>query len=763
MEQPQAAAANDEDYFALKIGPKFIEAARQCERNWLWVAQDRGLWRLWWLIYCQTQGIDPGTGEQNANQEIKFIDEEARYMSFRVQLTRVLIQQKLMLAQDERPSFEAVASNNDASSLAKVNMGSKAIDYVLTDAKLEQRASGALESNGYFGAGGLHLSWNYGGGKLVDAQEPDTDPDGNELQMPDPEAGPELSPETGEPVLDEAGEPVPKMKTMMRSVKKRSGAPKIDKLYAWQQCTDPYQEEDHSWVIIKTPVNKYELAAPFKTSDPVKYAAIIGCTIDEDLGDDALFAWGNRNSVSSDIIVLRTLYHRNCEAVEGGRFAQWCQNVGIYGCDEMLPCPLDEGLPWEPVIAGRYFCTAFGYPESSDLLAVQSALNEVMSQTLTLVQKHGNPNTYKRDDVQIDEAAFQAGGAMFDLPPGAKPPETTKYDDMGDAPKFLVEFCQKVMPLMMGLNPTVQGTPEANIQSGTFGVLLVNLAQKFANQMQQAYDFAITGIANKSLELVKKNATNGFWAKVAGISDSPYFEMFKTEDLTDFREVTVKRRNPIMSTLMGRMEIYNATKDLLKPQRAEAMELLLDSRTDAYAENDQSATIRIRKENEQMLRAVGDNFDSMPQDPMMQAEWFKQIAPKVSWSDPWPIECAKHIAERDKLRSQDPPEDPRAYAIWIATINLFDYHTVDHSNVAASNQMPLNMVAGLPIIPVGPNAPPPPEPGGKPGKPGGGGSAKTPASGGSSMAPSSNDPAEPAPPKSPQPPPAAEGAAAGLQ
>jgi hypothetical protein len=702
---PDAAAQplpEQDLYFAKKTGRDFLDAVHVCEKNWLYTTQERGLWRLWWLIYCQVLGIDPGSGEQNVNQQIRFVDEEARYMMFRVQLTRVLIQQKLMLAQDQRPSFEGVASNNNAASLAKVNMASKAIDYVLTESKLEQRATGALESNGYFGGGGLHLSWNYGGGRMVDAQEQMKDPEGNPVTMPDAQG------------IEQP---------QMQKVKKRSGAPKIDKLYPWQQVVDAYQEDDHSWVIIKTPVNKYELAAKF----PERYNDIVKLSIDAEMGDDALFAWGSRTSVSSDIVVLRTLYHINCEAIPGGRMAQWCQDVPLVGCDEMLPCPLDEGLPWEPIIAGRYFCTAFGYPESSDLLAVQSALNEVMSQTLTLVQKHGNPNVYKRDDVQIDEAAYQAGGAMFDLPPGAEPPVVTKFDEMGDAPKFLVEFCQKVMPLMMGLNPTVQGQPESNITSGAFGVLLVNLAQKFANQLQQAYDFALTGISNKSLELVKKNASNGFWAEVTGKADGPYLELFKTEDLQDFHSVKLVRRNPIMSTLMGRVEIFDRTWKLPKKERAEAMELLLDSRTDAYAENDQSSMIRIRKENEQML--VG-------------------IKPTVSWSDPHPLEVQKHNAERDKLRSQDPPEDPQAYEQWIATINLFDQHATEHASIWATTPIPMLLAAGTPPLQMIGTGAPPPE----------GDKADTGAGPGGGAV---GEPAGPGMPNAPKPPAAAEGAGAG--
>lgn len=769
MADGTAAASQPDLYFANKVGQDFVSGGRQAEKNWLYAAQDSGLWRLWWLLYSQTLGMDADTGEQNVNQQLRAVGEEARYIAFRVQLTRMLIQQKTMLAKDERPSFEGVASNNNAASLAKVNMASKAIEYVLTESKLEQKSSGALEANGYFGAGGIHQSWNYGGGRMVDAQEPMTNPDGSPAMMPETDGDgnpiPETDPETGEMFDDGTGQPKMREKPVMQTVKKRSGALKFDKLYPWQQATDPFQEDDHSWVIIKTPVNKYELAAKY----PEKAKEIIALSIDAEMGDDALFAWGDRTRVSSDILVLRTFYHRNCDAVEGGRMAQWCGSLGLYGCDEIMPCPLDEGLPWEPIIAGRYFCTAFGYPEASDLLSVQSALNETMSQTLTLIQKHGNPNLYKREDVEIDPDAYQAGGAMFDLPPGAEAPTVTKYDDMGTAPAFMIQFCREIMPLMIGLNPTVQGTPETNITSGAFGVLLVNLAQKFASQLQEAYDFALVNTANKSIELIKKNASNGFWAEVSGIADEPYLKLFTHDTLDDFHSVKIVRRNPVMSTFMGRVQILELTRDMAKPDRADAMELLLDSRTDAYAENDQSATIRMRKENEMMLKAPPRPAGLDPAvDPMAYNQWLASWLPKVSWSDPHHLEVPKHVAERDKLRSQDPPQDMIEFTTWTDTINGLDYHAVDHANTWASTALPMLLVAGIPPLNTGAPAPGA-DPGGngdKPGKPGeqspsGAPNAMLPAAASGSMSDTPGAPDAPSGPNKPAPPAGAEGAGAG--
>lgn len=710
----------DDTYFALKKGQAFIDAARQAERNWLYTSQDRGIWRLWWLIYCQVLGIDPQTGEYNTNQQMRVVGEQANYTSFRIQLTRRLVQQRVMMAQDQRPSFKGVATTSDASSEAGVNIATKAIDYLLKLAKLEQKASEGLTASGFFGEGGLHIDWDYAAGKLVPAQEQMKGPDGNPVQMP---------------VLDDNGQHVadpqtgqPQMQPQMHTVQKKSGAPKIDKLYAWQIVKDPYLEDDHPWMIIKIPVNKHELAAKF----PEKATQIRACSIDTDMGDDALFAWGARARVSSDTVVLRILYHRNCEAVPGGRWSGWLgKDIGLWGIDGEVPCPLDEGIPVKTMIADRYFMTAFGYPEAGDLLSVQTAINELFSQALTSVQKFGNPNMYKNENLQLDPRAVANGGGLFDLPAGIDPPVITEYQPVPPITPQMWEALIGLMEKIAGSNSVVGGDPKANITSGAFAVLLVNIAQKFASSLQQAYDFAITAIANDALELVRKNATNGFMAEIAGKGSAPYLKLMTAADIAPLREIAIERQNPVMSTFPGRMEVFNATKDLLPQQRAAAMEMLLTGDMEAWADNDQSADIKVHKENEQMLAG---------------------IAVEVQFTDNDLIEGPKHVAQLNKLLAQDPPQgeqmpqvDPQTGQPIIdpqtgqpvpgqwstperqqyeGAKQLLLKHIVDHSVSFARKPPPMSLVVGAPPNPMmmpPPGGAPGAKPGDKPGdnKPGG--------------------------------------------
>lgn len=663
-----------EQYAFAKLGQEFVDDCRQFELNCKYTAEDRGLWQLWWLIYCASLGIDPRTGDPNATQRVRM---QQQYALFRVQLMRRLISQRIMLAKDQRPSFVGVATNNDVESLAQVNISSKAIEYMLTEAKLEEEASDCLQSLGYYGGGALLNTWDYNGGQLVPAQEPETDPEtGEPMQMP------VLDPQTGEPTIEqnpETGETQYATYTPTKTVQKKSGCPKILKLYPWQYARDPYQEKGHLVCITKRAVNKYELAAKF----PEKAQDIVKCSIDTEMGDDALFAWGGRDGVSSDTVILREVWHANCEAVPGGRYACYVSNIGLLGVDEVVPCPLDEGIPVKFMVSGgaRYWGTAFGYPESSDLLALQTVVNEAVSQSLTNMIRRGNANAYKRSDMQIDQRSFSRGGMLFEKPPGID--KAVEWDDppeIGSLAQYIIEFVTSQAEQQLGGNATSLGKPDANITSGAFAVLMVNIAQKYASDMQEAYDNAITETANDALELTRKNAQHGFWAEIAGIADQPYLELITQDKLQSLKRVKLVRQSPVLSTYQGRELVFDRLVGLPKRDRADASEMLLSGRMDAFCERDQASKIRIRKEHEYMLQTGKPAT--------------------VGFTDDHALEGPEHRAELDKLRTQllqmleqnlgGTPECQKVEQQCAA----FQQHIEDHALALAATNVPTAITCG---------------------------------------------------------------------
>lgn len=737
-------------FLALQTGPTFMDGAREFERTWLYTCKEKGIWRLWWLIYCQLLGIDPRSGAVNSNQELQFAGQHDQYALFRVQIARRFIQQRKMMAQGERLNFEGVATNNDVRTLAEVKIATKAIQFMLRQARLEHQANKALEALASFGGAALLLAWDYEGGELVPAEVPELDATGQPVMMP------EIDEATGQPVMGanpETGEPEPQQKPVMKMGQKKSGAPTVKKMYPWQFAFEPYLEEDHSQVISKTPVNKYELAAAF----PEMAEQIIASSIDAEMGDDALFAWGGMRTVSSDTVVLRQYFCRNSKAVSGGRWAGYLRDVPLWGVNEIVPCPLDNTLPVKFMIGPNYFGTGFGYPESSDLLSLQSVINEVISMCVTNIQKRGNSNAYKRDDVQIDAESWSKGGSLIDLPGGAEPPQWDEPPKMDTLSQYILEFCLNQARLMLGSNSVTEGNPDANITSGAFAVLLVNVAQKYANDMQEAYDRCVNEVANDSLELTRKNAENGFWADVGGIGNAPYAAIMRVDQLQNLRRVTLQRTSPVLATFPGRTEVFDRIVNLPKSERADAADMLCTSSMDSFTERDQSWKIRVRKENEQLL--AGEN-------------------PVVTIWDDHVLEGPEHRMQYDKLRTMDPPADkPKtppppvpfehpAYQQWLMTggpefmawtkaCQAHDAHLQAHAQALASVPPPMAAVAGWQPLPPELGGGMPMAGGGQPAEQGGGANGARGPEGGQAI----KDQIPPKQPSAPKPPTAPKGAA----
>lgn len=746
------------EYHALKTGKSAIDAFRDLERNSVFTAQERGVRNLWWLIYCAVLGIDPHTGKTNSNAELSFAGKNDEYAIFRVQLARRFIKQREMLAKDQRLAFEGVATNNDARSWAEVNIGTKAMEYVLTEGKLETEASGALNSLCNFGASALHTDWDYQAGQIVTSQEPETDEQGElvTLDVYDPQSGAPVmeTDEEGYELLDEEGYPQIKQEPSMIDVQKPSGMPRTRKLYPWQWAVDPYLEDDHPWVIVKIPVNKYELAAQYGKDDPAKTAAILASTIDDEMGDDALFAWGGKRFNNSDTVVLRIYYHRNCAAVPGGRTAGYLKDVGLWGIDDLAPCPLKEGIPVKFMIASKYFGTAFGYPESGDLLALQTVVNEIVSMGLSSIQKRGNPNAYKPDTMMIDKTAFSEGGNLYDCMPGqiqgGKSPVV--WDDppeVGGLAQFLLEFSLEQIKGILGSNSVVEGNPDANITSGAFAVMLVNVAQKFNSDYEEAYDRASTGAANDSLELMKSNAPDGFWVEVGGIGNKPYYKLMATDTLKSMRRLKVVRKHPVLSTYPGRRDLFDATVTLPEEQRAAAATMLLTGDLEPWASDDQADAIRIEKENEDLL------------DPMMPM-------PQVQFTDHHSKDVKRHRMEWNRHRSQDvPPEGTPERAEYDEVNFRFEEHCRMHAMALATTPPPLALVSGWeplmmgkPVDNGGNPIPPEQGEGNSAGQTIGAAADSTkPAAGGGSKG-QGKQPEAPKPPKPPKPPQGAAGTVA---
>lgn len=623
------------------------------ETSWREVINRHQLPRAWYLIWCQTFGVDPKTAHQTG---VQYMGPELDALRFRTNLSRPNVRQSIMLALGERPKFQGVATNNDVASLAQVPLTNQLIDYALREAEIDARAYAAVEADRYFGQGFLWLTWDATAGEMVPGMVLAKDEEGQPVMQPKLD-------QNGLAVLKPDG--TPEQEPILQPGQVKSGALVLRRLYPWQVISEAFIEES-SWYIIKEPISKYELAGRYpELADKILAVDNLNSDFDREL-----FAFETATA-TQDIVILRHVYHKVCPAVPRGRHAQVLSDIVL----EDNPCPLAEDMPVFPMCTMKYFGTSLGYPEVSDLVAQQEVLDDVLSQVVNNLMKFGNESLWAEDGVEFDKDAIAEGGGFFRLGANQKPPQAIQWAAMPDIAKYLLEFIPGTMNQVSGLNATVLGKPEANVASGTAMALLVNVAERYQHATQAAYDAMLYKVANGALEFIRTCAENGYAAEVSGVGNQPYMKYFKTQTVQSVRRVQVVRANPLMSTFPVRLDVLNAVVKLPKPEKRQAIELLMTGNMDAFTEEDETQTFLIRYENEQLLQGA--------QVPAMA-------------DDDHRIHNLSHRASRDKLRCQTPSDDPKVEKLRIMAIAAHNAHMLDHVQKWLELDPTLGMTVGVP-------------------------------------------------------------------
>lgn len=626
------------EYFGAVGKDKLPGMLEVVEDNWREALEAYNLPGTWYLVWCQAFGVDPKTWHQTG---VQYVGAELDTLRFRTNLSRPNVRQSIMLALGERPSFQAVAINNDVAALAQVPAVTKLVEYSLKEAQIDKHGYGAVEADRWFGKGYLWVTWDAAGGENVPGEVMATD-------------------EAGEPVMWEPPEPGGEPQPVMQRGDVPSGTVKIRRLFPWQVVCEAHAETP-TWYVVKEPISKWELAAQY----PELADQILQVDNVEDVKDREMFAF-QTSCATQDVVILRHFYHVPCKAVPGGRHAAYVDDVVLWD----RKCPVVDRMPIVEVCTMRYFGLSLGYPEVSDIVSQNEVLDDVLSQVVNNLMKFGNESLWAEDGVDFDRDQIAEGGGFFTLGRGQKPPQAIQWAQMPEIAKFLLEFVPGLMQQVAGLNATALGKPEGNVQSGTAMALMVNVAERYQHATQAAYDQALYEVANLALEFIRSNADNGYAAQVTGVGEQPVMRFFQASELKGVRRIQIERRNPLMSTFPVRLDVMNAIRELPRDQMRAAAELLLTGNVDSFTEDPFTQTLLIRWENEECLAGR---------------------TPPVMASDDHKIHNPKHRSVLDKLRAQPPGETPEAEAQRQAAIGACLQHMMAH----AGEWLKLDPVMGL--------------------------------------------------------------------
>jgi hypothetical protein len=115
---------------------------------------------------------------------------------------------------------------------------------------------------------------------------------------------------------------------------------------------------------------------------------------------------------------------------------------------------------------------------------------------------------------------------------------------------------------LAGLNNTVKGINDEQVQSGSALALRATQAILFNALLKKAYIISPKRWAPTTIELLQDNASIKRLGLIAGNMEKAYLKEFSSKDLDLIDRVTINIGNPIVQTPEGKMELANLYKDL---------------------------------------------------------------------------------------------------------------------------------------------------------------------------------------------------------
>lgn len=99
------------------------------------------------------------------------------------------------------------------------------------------------------------------------------------------------------------------------------------------------------------------------------------------------------------------------------------------------------------------------------------------------------------------------------------------------------------------------GNPGPNLRSGNALVVMAAQAIVFNSRLEHSYVMAIETVGTLTMKFLKTFAARPMFASIVGKYKQAYLKEFTADELTNIDRVTVKKRNPLVDTTAGRLQM----------------------------------------------------------------------------------------------------------------------------------------------------------------------------------------------------------------
>ena len=551
---------------------------------------------------------------------------------------RAMIKHLLSLVTAQRVSPQPIATNTDYKSQSQVNFCKNIIKYIDVEKGMDSQFQLATESALVLGAAYIAREWD---AKLGDVYATDE--------------------ETGE-------------------VKRKGDF--VTGVYNWLDVVFDFANgsyQECSWLILRRYVNRWDLVAKFpQHADAIKAMQISPEVKRHRLGHII-------NEHNEDLIPLYTFHHGKTAALPDGRTTLFLDdNVALF--DGPLPY---KRVPVSRITSDDQIDSAFAYSISMDLLPIQKVYNALCSAVCTNQAAFGVQNILIPREASISLTQLTEGlNAIYYDPiatQGAKPEALNLLMNKKEVFEW-IDYLEKKMAQISGVNETIQGQPEANLKSGTALAFVASQALIFISPLSRSYHKLISDTWTGILDILKEYATTPRMVLISGLANKAEAKNFVNKDIADIDRVIVETGNPLMQTLAGRIQVAQDLVQAGLATKEEYLNVLTTGQLEPVYQAENAQVMRIKEENERLQKG--------------------QPATVMS-TDNHPLDIREHMVllNSPDVRNDPNPNNPIKVAVTA--------HVLEHINQWSMMDPRLGVALGVPPAPQPPSMVPPP---GKPGE-----------------------------------------------
>jgi hypothetical protein len=503
------------------------------------------LWATAYRAYYGSNLTSPGHGLSFDSAKLSKGGTRGEITNLKLNHFRSLCKHTLQLTTSQKPALNCRSNNTDYRSQAQTILGNGLLDFYFREKKVTQHVRGTTEKSLIFSEAFIHSPWNPNRGEKYAV-----DPNTNRLIY---EGDLEF---TSHSPLD-----------IVRDVGLKDG-------------------DEHNWYLVKTRVNKFDLATRF----PAFKEDILATGVDTKQLSFEAFEYAD-NQKSDDYVIKWIFYHDRTESLPNGRMVEF---VG----DTLL---LDGDLPYENIPVSRVapenlIGTIFGWSPAFELLAPQQALDILNSIIVTNQSSFGVQSIWTKSNDGI--TVTQLGQGMRNLQSEEMPQAIQLTQTAPEIFNYRNELIQE-METLSGVNSVVRGQPEASLSSGAALALVVSQAVQFASLLEASYSDLVEVVGYSIISNLRSFAKTKRVAAIVGQASRAYLKEFTSNDLESISRVSMEQTNALSKTIAGRLQLAEKLSERgLIDNAKEYLTVLQTGQLEPIIEGTQAQLLNIRAENE---------------------------------------------------------------------------------------------------------------------------------------------------------------------